>query len=73
MLDKAKYASHACDQQRMTAHVRHAAMHNDENRWPTSWADFFSVLKYQKCQRCALATRKSRNTWMRATDLSSSG
>ena len=27
----------------------------------------------QKCQRWALATRKSRNTWMRATDLSSSG
>jgi hypothetical protein len=27
----------------------------------------------QKCQRCALATRKSRKTWMRATDLSSSG
>src|SRR6516165_4952886 len=27
----------------------------------------------QKCQRCALATRKSRNTWMRATALSSSG
>jgi hypothetical protein len=27
----------------------------------------------QKLQRCALVTRKSRNTWMRATDLSSSG
>lgn len=27
----------------------------------------------QKFQRCALATRKSRKTWMRATDLSSSG
>ena len=30
-------------------------------------------LSCQKLQRCALATRKSRNTWMRATDLSSSG
>ena len=27
----------------------------------------------QKFQRCAFDTRKSRNTWMRATDLSSSG
>ena len=27
----------------------------------------------QKCQRCAFATRKSRNTCTRATDLSSSG
>jgi hypothetical protein len=27
----------------------------------------------QKFQRCALATRKSRNTWIRATDFNSSG
>src|SRR5262249_37216194 len=29
--------------------------------------------KAQKCQRWALATRKSRNTWTRATDFNSSG
>jgi hypothetical protein len=32
-----------------------------------------SVKTDQKCQRCAFATRKSRNTWIRATALSSSG
>jgi hypothetical protein len=34
--------------------------------------NLFSV-NFQKCHRCALATRKSRNTWIRATALSSSG
>jgi hypothetical protein len=42
----------------------HEAAHPDKT---------FQSVNDQKCQRCALATRKSRNTWMRATDLSSSG
>src|SRR5262245_33246402 len=49
------------------------------NRWESPFfrnqSDDFDcrMATNQKCQRCAFATRKSRNTWMRATDLSSSG
>jgi hypothetical protein len=44
-----------------------------EDRSSTTKAASCRVEAAQKCQRCAFATRKSRNTWTRATDFNSSG
>jgi hypothetical protein len=52
---------------RMTAMRRLRALVPDLASLPVA------LLTDQKCHRCALATRKSRNTCTRATDFSSSG
>jgi hypothetical protein len=66
--------SEALDQQKATSEVLRVISNSpiDLPSAPGAIAETAERLA-QKCQRWALATRKSRNTWTRATVLSSSG